>query len=205
MDTLAVTSITNFILASELFFLAGLTIATPKAPFSAAWFWGGAMFALASSAMIGGIDHGFVEAAGLPRTLIQRSNWIVFGLATFCMLLATARQFLGPRWQRPVLMVGVIQLAVYSVAVLAVGDFKVVILDYLPAMVLLLALSLRGLRQGTGSWPMIVGILVLLVASGAQAFGVDPPGVLDENGLYHVVAMVGFVFMYRGGQRLKTA
>jgi hypothetical protein len=67
------------------------------------------------------------------------------------------------------------------------------------------ALSVRGLPQGTGSWPMVVGILVLLVASGAQALGVDPPRVLDENGLYHVVAMVGVVFMYQGGTRLKTA
>ena len=67
MDTLAVTSITNFILASEIFFLAGLQLAAPKARFSAAWFWGGAMFALGTSALLGGIDHGFIEAAGRSR------------------------------------------------------------------------------------------------------------------------------------------
>ena len=70
MGTLAITSITNFILASELFFLAGLMVKTPKARFSAAWFWSGAMFGLASSALIGGIDHGFVEPAGLSRYFI---------------------------------------------------------------------------------------------------------------------------------------
>jgi hypothetical protein len=204
MDTLAVTSITNFVLAGEIFFLAGLTIGTPKASFSAAWFWGGAMFALASSALLGGIDHGFVEPAGLSRYLIQRADWIVLGLATACMLLATARQFLGPRWQRPVLVVGAIQLAAYVVAVLSVGDFRVVILDYVPVMLLLLALSVRGTRDGTGSWQMILGILVLLMASAAQVLGVDPPGVLDQNGLYHVVAMIGVVFMYLGGRRLSV-
>ena len=204
MGTLAITSITNFILASELFFLAGLMIKSPKARLSAAWFWGGAMFALASSALIGGIDHGFVEPADLPRYLIQRPNWIVAGVATFCVLLATARQFFPPRWQRAALVLGTIQFVIYVVAVLLVGDFRVVILDYVPVMLLLLVLSFRGLREHTGSWQMIVGIVVLLAASAVQALGVDVLSPLDQNGLYHVISMVGVVFMYLGGQRLKV-
>ena len=204
MGTLAITSITNFILASELFFLAGLMIKSPKARLSAAWFWGGAMFALASSALIGGIDHGFVEPADLPRYFIQRPNWIVAGAATFCVLLATARQFLPPRWQRAALVLGTIQFVIYVVAVLLVGDFRVVILDYVPVMLLLLVLSFRGLREHTGSWQMIVGIVVLLAASAVQALGVDVLSPLDQNGLYHVISMVGVVFMYLGGQRLKV-
>ena len=39
MNALAITSITNFVLASEVFFLAGLSAQKPKARFSAAWFW----------------------------------------------------------------------------------------------------------------------------------------------------------------------
>ena len=124
MGTLAITSITNFILASELFFLAGLMVKTPKARFSAAWFWGGALFALASSALIAFIDHGFVEPAGLSRYFIQRPNWIVVGAATSCMLLATARQSFPPPWQRPALILGTIQLIVYAIAVLLVSDFR---------------------------------------------------------------------------------
>jgi hypothetical protein len=204
MSTLAITSITNFILASEIFFLAGLMVKTEKSRFSAAWFWGGALFLLGLSALLGGIDHGFVEPAGSPRYFIQRPNWIVVGLATFCMLLATARQFFPPRWQRPLLVVGTIQLAIYVVAVLLVGDFMVVILDYLPVMLLLLAMSLLGLRQGTGSWQMIAGILLLIAASAAQFLGVDAFSPLEHDGLYHVMSMVGVLFMYWGGQHLRT-
>ena len=204
MGTLAITSITNFILASELFFLAGLMVKTPKARFSAAWFWGGAMFALASSALIGGIDHGFVEPADLSRYFIQRPNWIVVGVATFCMLLATARQFFPPRWQRPALILGTIQLIVYAIAVLLVDDFRIVIVNYVPVMLLLLLMSVRGLKHGTGSWQMVVGILVLLAASAVQALDVDVFSPLDQNGLYHVISIVGVLFMYWGGQRLKV-
>jgi hypothetical protein len=204
MGTLAITSITNFILACELFFLAGLMVKTPKARFSAAWFWGGAMFALASSALLGGIDHGFVEPAELSRYFIQRPNWIVVGVATFCMLLATARQFFPPSWQRPALICGSIQLAVYAVAVLLVEDFRIVIVNYAPVMLLLLVASIIGLRRGTGSWQMVVGILVLLGASAVQALGVDVFSPLDQDGLYHVISIVGVLFMYWGGQRLKV-
>ena len=204
MGTLAITSITNFILASELFFLAGLMVKTPKARFAAAWFWGGAMFALASSALIGGIDHGFVEPAGLSRYFIQRPNWMVVGVATFCMLLATARQFFPPRWQRTALVLGVIDLIVYAVAVLLVGDFRIVILNYVPVMLLLLLMSVRGLKNGTGSWQMVVGVVMLLVASAVQALGVNAFSPFDHDGLYHAISMVGVVFMYLGGQRLKV-
>jgi hypothetical protein len=204
MGTLAITSITNFILASELFFLAGLMVKTPKARFSAAWFWSGAMFALASSALIGGIDHGFVEPAGLSRYFIQRPNWIVVGAATFCMLLATARQFFPPRWQRPALILGTIEFIVFAIAVLLVGDFRIVIVNYVPVMLLLLLMSIRGLKDGTGSWQMIAGVLVLLVASAVQALDVDLLNPLDQNGLYHTISIVGVLFMYWGGQRLKV-
>lgn len=204
MGTLAITSITNFILASELFFLAGLMVKTPKARFSAAWFWGGALFALATSALIGGIDHGFVEPAHLSRFVIQRPNWIVVGVATFCMLLATARQFFPPRWQLAALILGVIDLIVYTIAVLLVGDFRVVILNYVPVMLLLLVMSIRGRKRGTGSWQMVVGVLVLLAASAVQSLHVDVFNPLDQNGLYHAMSMVGVVFMYWGGQRLKV-
>ncbi len=204
MSTLAITAITNFILAAELFFLAGMMAKTPKARFSAAWFWGGAMVALATSTFLGGVDHGFVESAGLSRYFIQRPNWVVLGVATFCVLLATSRQFFPPNWQRPALAVATIQLGVYAVAVLAIGDFTVAIVNYAPVVVLLLVLSIVGLRDGTGSWQMVVGIVVLLAASAVQALRVDVLSPLDHDGLYHVIFIVGAPFLYLGGQRLKT-
>lgn len=202
MDTLAITAVTNFILASEILFLAGMMVRTPKARFSPAWFWGGAMVALGTSALLGGIDHGFVEAAGLDRFAIQRSNWLVMGVAVLCLVLATARQFFGPIWQRRLDLAAVVWLAAHAAAVVAIGDFLVVVISSGAAMLLLLAASLAGLPSGRGSWPMIAGVVVLLGASIAQGLGIDPDGPLSPSGLYHVIAMVGVPFMYLGGQRL---
>ncbi len=98
MDRLAITSITNFLLAAELFFVAGMMVRTVKARFTPAWFWAVAVTALAASSLLGGIDHGFVEPAGLDRYWIQRPNWLVMGVMTFCTLQAAGGQFLPARW-----------------------------------------------------------------------------------------------------------
>jgi len=197
------TAITDFVLACEVFFLAGLTAARPKARFSAAWFWAASLLLLGLGALIGGIDHGFFEPANLSRYFIGRVNWIVLGAMTFCLLMATAKQFFAPSVQRVLMIAGMVQFAIDTAAVLLVDSFLDVILNYAPVIVLLLAMSVRGLKNGSGSWEMIVGILLQFLASAIQAMGVDALSPLDHNGLYHVVSMVSVVFLYLGGKRLK--
>jgi hypothetical protein len=203
LTPLAVTAITDFLLAGEALFLAGLTAGVKKTRFSAAWYWTGTMLLLGLGALLGGIDHGFFEPAGLPRYVIQRANWIVLGAMTFCLLMATAKQFFSPAVQRALLIVGILQFAVDTAAVLAIDSFLDVILNYAPVIVLLLIMSCIGLKSGAGSWQMIVGILIQFAASAIQSMGLDTLSPLDHNGLYHVVSMVSVVFLYLAGKRLN--
>jgi hypothetical protein len=106
VTVLAVTSITNILLASVVFFLAGQMSRTPKERFSASWYFTGVLLLLGVAALIGAVDHGFFEPAGLPRYLIQRADWIVLGGVTLCLLMTTAKQFFPPRVQRIVLILG---------------------------------------------------------------------------------------------------
>jgi hypothetical protein len=205
MDRLAVTSVTNLALGGLGLYCAGMLAGRPKARGSAAWFWSCAMLCLSAGAIVGGIDHGFVERAGLDRYPIQRANWLVMGVATFCVLMTAGRQYVSPNLQRAVLVAGLAQLAVYSIAVLTIGDFRVVVLNYAPVMLLMLALSLRGLRDGTGTWWMVAGLLVLAGASVVQLARVDVLAPLDHDGLYHLIAMPGLVLLYQAGRRLATA
>lgn len=203
MNVFAITSITNIILACEVFFLAGMLSRTPMHRFSAAWFWSGAMALLGLAALVGGIDHGFFEASGLPRYSIQRFNWIVLGAMTFFILMTTAAQFF-PRRVRPLFLIfGLIQFGADTVAVLLIDSFLDVILNYAPVMLLLLAMNVMGLKHGTGSRAMIAGILVLFAASAVQSLGVDVFSPLDHNGLYHLASMLGVVFLYHGAAHLR--
>ena len=203
MTALAITAITDFLLAAEAFFLAGRLSSKPKDRFSAAWYFSGVLLLLGFAALLGGIDHGFFQPANLPRYVIQRSDWIVLGAVTFCLLMTTSRQFFPPSVQRIVLMVAVLQFAVDTVAVLWIGSFAAVILNYAPVMLLLLVMNFAGLRNGTGSRHMVAGILILFAASAIQAAGVDIFSPLDHNGVYHLLSMIGIAFLYAGGVKLK--
>ena len=111
MTALAITSITNFLLAAEVLFLAGRMSGRPKDRFSAAWYFSGVLFLLGVAALLGGIDHGFFEPANVPRYLIQRSDWIVLGGVTFCLLMTTAQQFFPPTLHRVMFVVAAVQFA----------------------------------------------------------------------------------------------
>jgi hypothetical protein len=202
MTPLALTSITDFILAAGTLFLAGLLGGALKSRFSAAWYWAGMLGLLGLGALLGGIDHGFIEPAQLPRYWIQRSDWIVLGAATFCVLQATAKQFFPPRAQRIVLIIGAMQLAVNISVDLLIDSFLDVALNYVPVMILLLAVNTARLRTG-GSWQMTAGVLTLFAATGIQVAGFDALTPLDHNGVYHVVSLLGVVLLYFAGLRLK--
>jgi hypothetical protein len=161
---------------------------------------------LSTSALIGGIDHGFVEVFGqIPaRKIIEHTNWLLLGLLTFFAFLTIAQQFLAPPWRRSAFIAAWVQLVTYASLVLFVDKFLLVIVNYAPVMLLLLLFSLRGLKQGTGSWPMIFGVLTAFFASGIQAAGVDIFSPFDRNSLYHFAMMVAVVFFYRGGLRLRS-
>jgi Family of unknown function (DUF6962) len=204
VTALALTAITDFLLAGEALFLAGRMSARPKARFSAAWYFSGFLMLLGVAALLGGIDHGFFEPAGLPRYAIQRADWIVLAGVTFCLLMATVQHYFPPRPRRIALPVALVQFAAATAAAFAAGSFLVVILNYAPVMLLLLVLSIAGRKNAAGSGWMAAGILILFAASGIQAAGVDLWSPLDRNGLYHVISMIGVFALYRGGQGLRA-
>jgi hypothetical protein len=98
---------------------------------------------------------------------------------------------------------GIAQFVINTVVVLWIDSFLDVILNYVPVMVLLLVMNFIGLKNGSGSWNMIVGIVLVFTASAIQAIGIDVFTPLDRNGLYHVVSMVSAIFLYRGGTQLR--
>jgi hypothetical protein len=202
---LAASAVTDLILACETFFLTGMLAGQPKARWSAAWFWQAALAMLALAALLGGIDHGFFEPSGQTpaRQVVQRGTWMVIGLLTGFVFLTAGRQFFRPAVRRVVYLLAGVQFAVYVALILYAGSFLVVILNYAPVMLLMLVLSVAGLASGQGSWPMIVGLLIVFAASAVLSLRIKGPDPLDWNSLYHLGLMPGVVFLYLGGRRLE--
>jgi hypothetical protein len=204
---LQVTAITNFLWAGEALAGAGFLLARAGGARSAAGAWALALLCMGVSALIGGIDHGFFEPEGNTplRRVIEKAKNLAAGVLAFFALLTAGRQFFGPKVQTLFLVVGLAQLGIFVVAAILVDSFLVVILDYAPAMILLLVMSCLGLHGGTGSWPMIVGLSLSFAASLVQGLGVDNFSPLDRNGLYHLILMAATVFLFLGGLRLAGA
>ncbi len=203
MDAFAVTSITNFILAAEVFFFAGMLAQISKARFSAAWFWSGMMLFLGLATIAGGIDHGFFQGPGLPRTFIQLLTWILLGMMTFFLLMTIAAQFFSRPVRRYFLIFGIVQSIAYTIAILEVTNFLVVIVNYAPVMLFLLVMCLLNVKNSPGLRNMIAGVLILFGASAIQRIGMLFFGSLDQNGVYHLISMVGVIWIYLGGKALR--
>lgn len=205
MTALGVTSLTDFILAAEGFFLCGLLVAQPKARYSAAWYWQVALLMLAVGAFLGGVDHGFFQIAGdtHSRKMMQHATWVVLGVLTAATLLTIARQFLPPARSRAAGLVAAVQFILYLAAIPLVDNYAVVVANYAPVMLWALVCNVRGLRDGTGSWAMILGIGIAVAASAAQAAGWRLSATIDRNGLYHLGMMVAVLLSYRGGLQLS--
>ena len=204
INALAVTAITDLILASEALFFAGMLMQLPKERMSAAWLWSFAMAFLGLAGLIGGIDHGFIEPAGLSRAVIQRANWLVLGAMTLCVVLTIAAQFFRGRTARLVQAAGIVQFLCFIAAAFLADSYIVVIVNYAPVMAWFLVMNMLRLKQGEGSWQMIAGSLVLFLASAVQALGIDVLTPLDHNGLYHVISMPGVFLLFLGGRRLQV-
>ncbi|MBN1440833.1 MAG: hypothetical protein JW929_15605 [Anaerolineales bacterium] len=204
MTALEVTAVTNFILAGEGFFAAGILLGRNPAAASAAFFWGIALLWFALGALAGGVDHGFLEPKGNTRgrRIMQKATWLCTGAMTFFTLLTALYQFAPAAWRAPVILLGLAQLCLFSFFAIRIHDFRVVILNYAPILLILLVLNIAGLRAGTGSWGFIAGILISIAASLCQALGVDRFSPLDRNGLYHVLLMAATLAFWAGGFQL---
>jgi hypothetical protein len=199
-----VTAMTNFLAAGEAFLAAGFLLGRAPLSPSAAFFWALATLCMAAGLLIGGLDHGFFEPKGNTRgrVIMQQTTWIFAGLMTFFVLQTAAYQLTDGTWRLPLLVLGLLQLAVFCFFAVRTRNFLVVILNYAPVLLFLLAVNCLLLASGSGSGYLILGVLISIAASAAQAAGVDRFFPLDRNGLYHVLIMVAVVFLFLGGLNL---
>lgn len=205
MKTWEVTAMTNFILAGEAFLAAGFLLGRAPLHASAAGFWALTMLFLAAGMLVGGLDHGFFEQKGdtRGRRIMEKITWVCGGIMTFFTLSTTLYQYASGGLRVAFMIVGLVQLVVFCFLAIRIHNFLVVIINYVPILIVLLILNIIGSSSGSGSWYMIVGILISIAASVLQALAVDVFTPVDRNGLYHIVLMVAVIFLFLAGFTLK--
>ncbi|HSV98466.1 MAG TPA: hypothetical protein VLM75_16215 [Spirochaetota bacterium] len=206
MTPLALTAITNFLWASEAFFLAGMLFGQMDILMGPYGIWAVSITLMGTGALLGGIDHGFFEPIGREwkgRMAMQKLSWIVAGVMTFAIVVVCALRFFPDRYSNVVIAAGLAQLCVFLVLIFRTDKFLVVIVNYVPVMLLFLGLNIYGLSTGTGSLNLVIGLVIAFIASAIQMAKVNIFHPLNWNGLYHLVMMVATMFLYMGGLDLK--
>ncbi len=204
LSELALSALTDVILACLQAFTAGMLFRGDFGRGSPAWIWSRTMALVALLFLIGAIDHGFFEPEAHPwHQPLQTINRALVAVAAFFIAITAAMQFLGPVGRKVTFALGGLGCAAVVVSVLMSDNFFIVIGGYSLALILLLGLNLRGLFRGNGSLSMILGILLTFAASALPVIGYQGFAGLGMYGTYHVVLMPAVVAFYLGGLKLS--
>lgn len=203
LSELALSALTDVILASFQAFAAGLLFRPGLQRGSAAWVWAWTMTAIAAVFLIGAVDHGFFEVIDHPlHPLLMSVNRAMVALVAFLMIAVAAVQFLGPTGRKVALALGGLGNLAVAVLVFFSDNFFIVIGSYSAALLFLLALNIVGLRDGRGSVAMIAGIVITFVASAIPLIGYEAISGFGVYATYHVALMPAVVAFYLAGRAL---
>jgi hypothetical protein len=168
------------------------------------WAWAFGLLALAAT--LGMVAHGFKMSAATNLLFWQPLN-LALGLVIALFVVGVIYDVWGLAAARnalPIMLV--VGVAFFGVTLLFRGLFLVFIFYEVVAMLFALGaygwLTITGRLSGAG-W-MAAGVLVTIIAAAVQASwkGQEQPLTLiwqfDQNGLYHIIQMVGVVLLLAG-------
>lgn len=169
-------------------------------------FWAGALLFTGVASFAGGTYHGLYQ--GLPGILpmaLWKGTMAAIGVAAFCFLAGVAFVAVRGRTRHVILAAAAVQLILYLVWIIGHSDFKYVIYNYVPAMLVVLVVEIQVLRRrGSASAPWIIaGILVSFLGVGIQMIGVDLHERFNHNDVYHMLQLIGLYCFFRGGRLLS--
>jgi hypothetical protein len=168
--------------------------------------WLGAFWAVAASAFLGGIWHGFsaqidpsLAAALWPATMLLASA------GSLLFLLATLHVYTSGRVLDILSGVAVIKFVLFTLLVAINDNFRIVVYDSALAMLVLVVLSTWGawVRQEPSAPWVLVGVLVSMLAALFQQGRVSIHAHFNHNDLYHVIQMGAMYLLFRGGLLMR--
>ncbi len=204
LSDLALSALTDVILACELFFLAGLSLRQEVRLGSPAGIWGLTLLLIGLASMLGAIDHGFFEAIGHDghRPMVVATR-VVIVLGSLAMICATAMQYLSGKTQMALIGIGAL-LALWPVSIILTSDdFLPVILYYSIGLLLLAGFSAAHLRRQKNAGVMLTGIVLTLAVSAMIPLQSDGFWGLGLYASYHVLLMPIVFLLYLGGRSFR--
>lgn len=186
--------------------IAWLRRSTPASPRRTLWLWGLALFAVAGA--LGAYVHGFDIDAG-TRELLWQPLYLTLGSALAFFSAGAIGDWHGDvpaRRALPFLLA--LALAFYAMTRLSGGKFLVFVIFEAAALLFALAVYIRlALAGRRGAGFMVTGLVLSLAGGVLQASTLSLHAIweFNHNGLYHLVQLVGVVFLVAGLRRTLSS
>jgi hypothetical protein len=169
--------------------------------------WGIGIIFMAMGALLGGTSHGFraliTEAS---NDFLWKGTVYTVGFSVFFMLAGTIKASLPElKWRKPFYIYNGLAFLIYSLWMINHDGFIFVILDYIPALLLILGLQVWSLYKHKticSKW-IIAGVLASFIGAGVQVGHIGFHFHFNHNDFYHVIQMVGLFFFYKGVINMK--
>jgi len=157
------------------------------------------------AAATGGTVHGRGPLLPDPaEVILWKLTVLAIGATAFLFLSAAAWASLRPPIRRLMLMIASIQFAGYAAWMLWHDDFVYVIYDYVPAMLVVLAIQYLDRHRNPASTRWVAaGILLSFLAAAIQQSGLTLHPSFNHNDVYHVVQMAAVLVLARGGAAMQ--
>lgn len=169
--------------------------------------WGIGFIFIGVGTLLAGVKHGF--GAYLSQTssgLFWKGALYTTGLSVFFMFAGTVKGSVPElKWRKPLHLYNAAALAAYAIVMINNDSFLFVILDYVPAMLLIFVVQVWSLvkHKSTSAKWFIAGVVVSFIGAGVQVSGFDLHPHFNHNDLYHVIQMLGLFLFYKGARNLN--
>ena len=164
---------------------------------------------IAIASLTGGTVHGFfLDEYTLGYKLLWPATLLAIGITAATAWIMTGLLFSGSSKLKPWKLFASITFILFAgVVIFYSQSFSVVILNYLPAMIALLAASVRShTRTYANSFRLVSGgILISLIAAFIQQAGISiHPTYFNHNSTYHLIQAIGFLVLFKGSKGLLS-
>lgn len=196
------TLLTDVLLAAWALFL-GLQLRR-GADYCARLLWSWALIMTAVTALAGGLWHGYSPYWSPSLvTAWWRGVMVIVAVADVLFGWAIIGHSLKGPWRKKLNTLVALKLGIYLLLLWWVDGFWLAVADYLPTLLLILALQVSRLRHEREAQWLTMGVLTAFVAAGVQVAEVRIHTHFNHNDLYHLIQGLALYFLYRGGRLFK--
>tara|TARA_R110001632_G_scaffold74746_5_gene170717 strand:- start:2201 stop:2815 length:615 start_codon:yes stop_codon:yes gene_type:complete len=202
INALQLVSLSDFILAIQCVFLAGIIFGKIKSHLSSAGMLGYFLFFAGLSAFMGGIDHGFFEPVNqryYPRTF----TYLFVAAATFFIFKYTIVTFTKGKIRSFLTGIAYIQLIAFVISSFYYHNFILVVGNYSPVLLFFFIMNLINLKKGKSERYFSIFCSIMIIATLIQVSEINLSELVNSDTLFHVIAFIGYFFMFTGIKQIK--